>query len=226
MIYVTYKELSLEESLDINDDVLKKLNAFYSETHPSYNSIHLKEKRAQKLDVFKLCRSLFKSMRINDFESYRLFKNEKGKPVLKSLYKSNQKYFISITHSKAHVAVALSKEFDIGIDIESSDRFLNHKAYKKWLHTNELDKLKDLSAEDITVLWTKKESLTKATGLGYDLVFKNLDLSKCKDLAVFGSDTYTFVTEKNINDTDFCSLCFKSNDEFKECSDIVDWQVF
>lgn len=232
MIHVAYKKKSAVGILDINLDLVDKLNTFYSETYPSYNSISLKEKKVQKLDVFLLCESLFKSLEIKSFKSYRLFKSKEGKPFLESLDKKNQKYFISITHSKTQVAVALSKDFDIGIDVESSDRFLSHRAYKKWLHSNELDCLEQFTAKDLAELWTKKESLTKATGLGYDLVFKKLDLSlyigstACFTAFVYGADTYKFVTKLNTSDASIFSLCFKSNDELFDESKTIDWRAF
>jgi phosphopantetheinyl transferase len=221
MIYVIYKKLSPPDATEIDLELEKRLDSFYSATDPPYKDIPIKEKRAQKLDVFLLLSKLFKYLKISNFQSYKLFKSNKGKPTLKSLDINSQTYFISITHSKQHVAVALSKDFDVGLDVESSNRFLNHKAHKKWLHKNELEALKDLSPDKLTQIWTRKEALTKATGLGYALVFKSIDLSQGSDVTVVGSDTYVFVTKKMDKTTSVFSLCFMIQGELqKDCSPI------
>jgi len=82
---------------------------------------------------------------------------------------------ISISHSKTLAAIAISKEFHVGIDIETIDLRLL-KIANKFLSVSELLSLKALSStieqiRFLTIVWTAKESLYKITGPHID--YKN-----------------------------------------------------
>lgn len=91
----------------------------------------------------------------------------------------NQRYFVSFSHSKQHIAVLISIYPNIGVDIE--DKIIAYPVAKRFFHIDEVDWLNSLSEEKqilaTKLLWTMKESLIKTglyakdlpTGLGQSL---------------------------------------------------------
>lgn len=109
----------------------------------------------------------------------RLFNSQKGKPYLSS---PTEKVFFNISHSGSFLAIALSDDYEVGIDIEKIDssRPIQNLA-KKILHRKELEKFSDLDQTEkvhyFYQRWTAKESFSKCLGLGLSLNFSTLDLS-------------------------------------------------
>jgi 4'-phosphopantetheinyl transferase len=93
----------------------------------------------------------------------QLIYGENGKPYLKD----GNKYF-NISHSGNYVILALSEK-EVGIDIEKIDTHPDKVAVRcftteecEWMRQEESD-------EAFYKLWTAKESVMKATGLGFSL---------------------------------------------------------
>lgn len=75
--------------------------------------------------------------------------NEVGKPLIDG-------YNISISHTKGFVAILLSKEFEVGIDIEyTSDRI--KKIKKRFLRTDEIY----TTTNELLITWCAKEAAYK-----------------------------------------------------------------
>jgi phosphopantetheinyl transferase len=105
---------------------------------------------------FLSIRHLLAKVKLNDFD---LFYDEFGKPNLK-----NGK-FISITHSFEFTAIILSKEAEVGIDIEKQrDKIL--KIAHKFTPIKEYRTLANTEAiiRKLTIVWGAKESLYKIYG--------------------------------------------------------------
>ena len=82
-----------------------------------------------------------------------LYKNENGKPFFE-----NAKYHFSITHSHSYVAVIISKEKNVSIDLEKiTEKVL--KVKHKFLHTLDFEQGENL--EKLTLIWSAKETLYK-----------------------------------------------------------------
>ncbi len=82
--------------------------------------------------------------------------DENGKPLLK-----NFDYNLSISHSEEMAAVIISKEGNVGIDIEFMDPKINRVAHK-FMNREELDNLKEKDEiQQMYVYWCAKESLYK-----------------------------------------------------------------
>jgi len=82
---------------------------------------------------------------------------DEGKPFL-----AENEHFISISHSKNWIAVALNSDAQVGIDIECwSDKI--QKVYKRFLSEEEQTYLAD-DAKKLQIAWSAKEVLYKIIG--------------------------------------------------------------
>lgn len=87
-----------------------------------------------------------------------IIKNEFGKPI------SGKTYF-SISHSKDLLAIAFSKEIEIGIDIQICKLKTDAKKFaNKILTPNEMQEINDFSAKTLIKYWARKESAFKLNG--------------------------------------------------------------
>jgi len=112
--------------------------------------------------------------------------------------------FLSISHSKNIVGIALCDEFKIGLDIEPiNDRIL--KVKHKFISLDENEKLDCESATILTKIWSGKESLYKISGIKsvnfrtelslikkeeekWEGFFDNKEYSKRTELSIFELD--------------------------------------
>lgn len=87
-------------------------------------------------------------------------KDELGKPF--GLYQDKH-FYLSVAHTDTKVLCALSKQTDVGIDIEPADRDVATRLRKRILHPNEAESLKGIPS---IRLWTIKEAAVKLLGCG------------------------------------------------------------
>jgi len=90
-------------------------------------------------------------------EPFLLCTDSLGKPFLE-----NSHFYLSISHTRTHVAVILSDRFEVGIDIET----INPKVLRvkeKFMSTSELTAAGD-SLLKILIYWCTKETLYKLYG--------------------------------------------------------------
>lgn len=96
------------------------------------------------------------------FEHHHIQYNEYGAPFIKD------KHFLSISHSRNTVGIAICADFQIGFDLE----FISEKAKKvstKFLNSKELQTFNLQSDLETTKLWSAKETLYKvANRIGID----------------------------------------------------------
>ena len=112
-----------------------------------------KLKSSSKRKQFLAVHLILKSMQINQNS---LSYNQNGKPIL------NSGQYISISHSHDYCGVAIG-ESKLGLDIEK----LRPKIFNissKFLSKRELPLIKKLDIENLTKVWTIKESVFKAFG--------------------------------------------------------------
>ncbi|MEY3236566.1 MAG: hypothetical protein RI883_667 [Bacteroidota bacterium] len=79
--------------------------------------------------------------------------------------------FISISHAKGVVGIALSKNFKIGLDLEPQ-RDKAKKLFPKFLSNDEIMSLDTSSEQEMTTAWSLKEVLYKLAGRK-QLIFKS-----------------------------------------------------
>jgi 4'-phosphopantetheinyl transferase len=117
-----------------------------------------------------------------------LYKNENGKPFFE-----NANYHFSITHSHSYVAVIISKEKNVSIDLEKiTEKVL--KVKHKFLHTLDFEQSENL--EKLTLMWSAKETLykyfdSKLLHFKEHLIIKNFKNNML--------ETETILEEKSIN---------------------------
>ncbi|AEK22454.1 4'-phosphopantetheinyl transferase family protein [Capnocytophaga canimorsus] len=104
--------------------------------------------------------SVRKILKMNGYAPGDLTYNEQGKPLL------NDGKYISISHSRDMVAVAISKN-EVGVDIElKQDRFIQiSPKFTPWKPEN-TSLLKSSIVQKLTMIWTAKEAAYKAYGKG------------------------------------------------------------
>lgn len=136
--HVTESEEELLALSSIPSDELEELSYIRSESL-----------RRQKLAVRALLNELFE-------EKVYLSHHDNGKP-----YIENSAVNISITHTENFVAVIMSEESEVGIDVESLSRDFSAVA-KKALSEDEIDDLDDEKRnEQLAIYWCAKEAVYK-----------------------------------------------------------------
>ena len=182
----------LISNLDLSINCKKRLNSIKS---PSY--------RKQFLSV----RTLIK---YNDIDLNDLFYDSNGAPFLKNNLN------ISISHTNNYSAIALSKN-PVGIDIQDyREKILSIR--DKFINEFEIELIDTHSVNDLTILWSIKESIYKIykkKGLNFK---KNIIVQKLtKDFKdslslVNDMDKKTFFKSKNIIHSNYICSIVKVND--------------
>lgn len=101
---------------------------------------------------------LFENVEISRFRDVEWRYNEHGKP-----YIEGGPYF-SISHCKEGIAVAIDDQ-PIGIDIEAI-RHANEYLIERTMNEEERLAISELGMREFTRLWTQKEAVVKAEGVG------------------------------------------------------------
>ncbi|WP_347553123.1 4'-phosphopantetheinyl transferase superfamily protein (plasmid) [Pseudalkalibacillus hwajinpoensis] len=127
----------------------------------------------------------------------------KGKPELAS----NQCYF-NVSHSKQTVLISISQFTPIGVDIEDH-RTVRGIGHPLFFHQDERVHLEQLRPREKSLktlwLWTRKESLCKATGEG--LTPHLSDISLLHDKIEYKDQFYQFFSTST--DRDVHTLCIR-----------------
>ncbi len=98
---------------------------------------------------------------------------EDGRPYIETPNTDKNEIYLSISHSKSHLAIAISKN-EIGIDIENiSERLLRVK--DKFLSEKEQDKI-SLTTENLCKCWCAKEAIYKIAGNRAGLMGENIEI--------------------------------------------------
>ncbi len=117
------------------------------------------KRRKEWLSARVLLKELTGSYSVISYDQY-------GKPLL-----DDKKYQISVSHSNNYLCLILSKEKEVGVDIE----FVSDKIARialKFLHDEEMEQIDKNSILELYLHWCAKETLYKLHGKG-DLDFKN-----------------------------------------------------
>ncbi len=98
-----------------------------------------------------------------------LAQNEYGKPFL-----PNRKEFFNLSHSGEYIALAVS-DGTVGVDVEKIDP-AHFSIAKRVFTADELAWLRENESERFFQLWTLKESVIKAVGLGLSLPLQSFSV--------------------------------------------------
>ena len=130
--------------------------------------------QAKKTAIYAFRRQLLSDILNKDISSDCIIKTAYGKPILK-----NQPFGFNHSHSQDMYVLASSHEqHNIGIDIENTTRKIRFDALAKHaFHAEEYEHWLALN-QDIKFwfnVWTTKEAILKANGLGIRLDLKSLN---------------------------------------------------
>lgn len=139
--------------------------------------------------------------------------DQTGKPYIKDIPS------VSITHTDGYVAVIVSYNLQVGIDIERRNRCLN-EAYKRFMSEQECAMLEDKNRNDLMLVhWTAKEALFKIVGNLGGTFKDNISLSRFKyekngevNLCLHNviATHYTYKVEFSVNEMFVLSICYPS----------------
>lgn len=113
---------------------------------------------------------------IGAHEPRRFVKGKFGKPALSS---SRTDLRFSLAHAETLVAVATANGVEIGVDVESIDRKADELTFSRVvLASSEIEELPSFPpwCNRPIQLWTAKEAIAKAVGLGLSLPFPSIEL--------------------------------------------------
>lgn len=125
-----------------------------------------------------------------------LYFSKHGKPLLDGLY-------LSLSHNDSYYGFAISLKQDIGLDIESCERFESDKMAKTILNGEEYAEF--LLAKDksyfLTSKWCEKESLGKMIGIGIDKDILKLTSMHKKTFKII-NNIVAIVSDKSIENVE------------------------
>ena len=105
-------------------------------------------------------------------ENKEIFISKYGKPYFK-----NSNIYFNYSHSKNYIACAVS-DYEVGIDIEQTNRIINNLISQKYLD-NEINNKKKIEK------WVKKEAYSKLKGKGFLMKFQTIKLENIKNKYIF-----------------------------------------
>lgn len=137
--------------------------------------------------------------------------DQTGRPYIKDIPS------ISISHTDGYVAVIISYNLQVGIDIERRNRFLG-ETYKRFMNEQECAVLEDKNRNDVMLVhWTAKEALFKIVGNLGGTFKDNISLSHFKYekngvvnlyLRNVVAIHYTYKVEYCVNEMFVMSVCY------------------
>ncbi|MEG2070257.1 MAG: 4'-phosphopantetheinyl transferase superfamily protein [Bacteroidales bacterium] len=144
----------------------------------------LEKRRKEMLACRQALLYLLKEMNLEIDLPLKITYSETGAPRM-------DRYHLSFSHSKEYVAVAISTEQPIGIDIEIMGSKIE-KLYPRFMNKQEISEANIACAEELHYYWSTKEAMIKLHGEG------NMDF--LNDIHV---PRINFVSEKPCHYKDF-----------------------
>ena len=152
---VTETEEELRNLVSVPTDELEEISLYREESH-----------RRQKLAVRALLNEVFE-------EKMYLNHHDNGKPYLE-----NSVTNISITHTDKYVAIIISDDDELGIDIESLDRDFSVVAVTAKTE-DEIDDLeKEKRNEQLAIYWCAKEAIFKRMSQNRVIFAEQIEVEK------------------------------------------------
>jgi len=109
-------------------------------------------------------------------KSWKIDYNSRGKPSV------SENIYFNISYAEDICIIAISTQGQIGIDITQSTPIENADLPWFVLHPQEIDLLQEIAPEKryqrFLEMWTYKEAVAKAIGLGFDLEFNCINSTK------------------------------------------------
>lgn len=161
-------------TLSVTENDQKNIDKFYHILCPDelvrLNQITHNQSKLEYQAAHILCRIMLSNFSDVAPADWHFETREDGKPeISKKINRMNLRF--NISHTNGMVACALTKEYDIGVDLEWPTRFKNiNSIAKRYFSNSEYNYLKasplSEQREVFFTLWTLKESYLKAIGKG------------------------------------------------------------
>ncbi|MFB8426343.1 4'-phosphopantetheinyl transferase family protein [Priestia megaterium] len=140
-------------------------------------------------------------------EQLKFFYNDFGKPYLNNAIKFN------LSHTNDIAVIAVTKEYELGIDIEFIDEHIDiSEVIQVAFSMQEIDLMSGLKGKEkynmFYRLWTRKEALLKGVGKGLSLSPQLIDASNCTK--IFTGDNWE-ILELNVKQGYKSSLAINCN---------------
>ena len=131
-----------------------------------------------------------KTLQLED-PSYKIRYDESGKPFI------NSDLNISISHSKCMAAIVFSEHNLAGIDIEHKQNKIIRIKNKFLNDSEKLENEYQYNVDNLTMMWTAKESIYKALGIkgvsfSDNIIIKNINKNKGYGYYINGKEKYKF----------------------------------
>ena len=186
-------------------------------------------KSSKSRNVFIRSHSMLNALLVNELEidinKLEFAYNTHGKPFLSTNIFNSSKLYFSLSHSDSGITIAISKNFEIGIDLEDnskrklescqkiSKRFFSNTE-QKYLnealnHTNEFK-------SRFFKIWTLKEAYLKAIGTGINTTLSDISFNITSNEIIFCDKStlkhpiYSFYT-KQLNQYTLSLACANLN---------------
>jgi len=140
------------------------------------------EDRMRYIQAHSVLRRILSSYSGSDPESLEYETNAHGKPYLKG----SHRIFFNLSHTRDMMAVAVSAEKEIGVDIEKQDDMDDMDGVARQFMSNEelqwMEKLRhDFRKRFFYLCWVRKEALLKAVGIGLGDHLRRITATKAPD---------------------------------------------
>ncbi|WP_238527894.1 4'-phosphopantetheinyl transferase family protein [Aquimarina agarivorans] len=128
-------------------------------------------------------------------------------------YFKSKKVQFNISHSGSIVVCAISREYDIGIDIEiikdiEIEHFKSHMTDYEW---SKIMTENSLKFETFFNYWTQKEAAVKANGKGLYIPLKSFEVKNCR--TIIENNKY-IIKELKIDSRYKCNIGFREKNDF------------
>lgn len=161
-----------------------------------YYSFKNDRRKAEYLSARKLFRFLLSNMDMNENE-VQLLKEEEGKPYAVCRGKH---LYLSFSHSSLKVYCVISKNLDVGLDVEPAERNISKRVLERITSQAERSIIASLEPGQI---WTIKEAVVKFLGTGLRTNLNELTIVKNENSQI----------SVRFNNDKFIEICsFKQSD--------------
>ena len=186
-------DLYIVHTNEINEDDLSLLPFIREEDFKELNKFHLKDNKVERYVSMYLKRKY-----IGDF-----YLGENGKPLSKNIY-------FNISHSHGLVILGISKDSNVGVDVE----LVRKVKYALIEYVSSFDELQYIDKEEkFFDIWTNKEALLKAHGMGIRCRLSNITALPINGKKTYLDESYysrTFKYEDYV-----VSISLKGEDDFE-----------
>lgn len=165
--------------LDFSPEQLAKFYTTFSEKEKiRAQRFHFEKDRTRFTGARGILRKLLSQYLKCDPADIEFSYSSHGKPALVN----DPDLHFNVSHSQNVALFAFSKQFELGVDIETMEKFREISAIAKRFFTEEESKIIDSQNDEAQIQaffngWTRKEAFLKALGLGLSYPLKQVEVT-------------------------------------------------